>query len=121
VARLFNRGPVNLPGGSAIVDANGWNAADAVPDNQPNGTRSRAYDVDWAPSMRMVVDLSNLDASHWVNQTGNSGHAFAASYDDQTQAWAKNELFEWPFSQKAVKAAGGDELTLQPDKGSANP
>jgi len=119
VAWLFNRGPVNLPGGAAIVDANGWNAADAVPDNQPNGIPSRAYDVDWAPSMRMVVDLSDLDASHWVNQTGNSGHAFAENYDDQTQAWAKNELFDWPFSEEAVKDAGGDELTLLPGKDSS--
>jgi penicillin amidase len=70
--------------------------------------------------MRMVVDLSNLDASHWVNQTGNSGHAFAANYEDQTQAWADNELFDWPFSEKAVKDAGGDELTLQPGKNSAS-
>ena len=119
VAALFNRGPVNLPGGSAIVDANGWNAADAAPDNQPNGTPSRAFDVDWAPSMRMVVDLSDLDASHWVNQTGNSGHAFNDNYDDQTGAWADNELFDWPFTEKAVKDAGGDELTLEPGKDSA--
>jgi len=114
VSMLFNRGPFDLPGGSAIVDANGWNAADAVADNQPNGTPSRAYDVNWAPSMRMVVDLGHLDASQWVNQTGNSGHVYADSYDDQTKAWAKNELFDWPFSEKAVKDAGGDELTLKP-------
>jgi penicillin amidase len=62
----------------------------------------------------MVVDLSDLDASHWVNQTGNSGHTFADNYDDQTQAWANNELFDWPFGEKAVKDAGGDELTLVP-------
>jgi penicillin amidase len=106
VAALFNRGPTDMPGGSAIVDANGWNA-------------SKGFEVDWAPSMRMVVDLSNLDHSRWVNQTGNSGHAFAAHYDDQSDAWAHNELFDWPFSEKAVRDAGGDELTLTPDNGNA--
>lgn len=101
VSAIFNRGPIELPGGSAIVDANGWNA-------------SEGFDVNWAPSMRMVVDLSNLDRSRWVNQTGNSGHPFADHYNDQSQAWANNELFDWPFTREAVKDAGGDQLTLVP-------
>jgi penicillin amidase len=64
--------------------------------------------------MRMVVDLSNLDKSHWVNQTGNSGHTYSPHYSDQTDAWVKNELYDWPFTEKAVRDAGGDELTLVP-------
>lgn len=110
VAKLFNRGPMNMPGGSAIVDANGWDASVGLDGKDSN----KAFDVDWAPSMRMVVDLSNLDGSHWVNQTGNSGHAFADHYNDQSEAWAKNELYDWPFTEKAVRDAGGDELTLVP-------
>ena len=46
-----------MPGGSSIVNANGWNA-------------SEGYEVDWAPSMRMVVDLADLDESTWINLTG---------------------------------------------------
>jgi penicillin amidase len=110
VRSLFNRGPINMPGGSAIVDANGWDASVGLDDEDSD----KAFDVDWAPSMRMVVDLSNLDRSRWVNQTGNSGHTYNAHYSDQTDAWVKNELFDWPFTEKAVRAAGGDELTLVP-------
>ena len=33
--------------------------------------------------MRMILDLSNLDESRWVQLTGNSGHAFHSNYDDQ--------------------------------------
>jgi penicillin G amidase len=101
VQRLFNRGPVELPGGSAIVNANGWDA-------------SQGFEVNWAPSMRMVVDLSDLDASRWVNQTGTSGHTWSEHYNDQNEAWARNELFDWPFTRKAVDEAGGDTLTLVP-------
>ena len=101
VRMLFNRGPWDMPGGSSIVDANGWSAGDG-------------YSVDWAPSMRMVVDLGNLDRSRWVNQTGASGHPFNSHYDDQVDAWAHNETFAWPFSDKAVQAAKKDELTLVP-------
>ena len=102
VRAVFNRGPWQLPGGSSIVNANGWDA-------------SKGYQVDWAPSMRMVVNLGDLDASRWVNQSGNSGHPFADHYVDQTDAWAANETFPWPFSEKAVRDGGGDELTLAPD------
>jgi penicillin amidase len=108
VNEVFNRGPIELPGGSAIVNANGWDASLGL--EEPR----KAFTVDWAPSMRMVVDLSNLDASHWVNQTGNSGHTYSAHYDDQVGAWSKNELFPWPYSRKAVDEAGGDKLTFVP-------
>ncbi len=110
VRSLFNRGPIELPGGSAIVNANGWNASQGL----DGANRSKAFKVDWAPSMRMVLDFSNLDRSRWVNQTGNSGHAFADHYNDQSKAWADNKLYDWPFTRKAVDAAGGDELVLLP-------
>ena len=61
------------------------------------------------------IDFSDLDRSRWVNQTGNSGHAYSDHYDDQSEAWAKNELYDWPFGRKAVDHAGGDELVLVPD------
>ncbi len=99
--RVFNRGPYQMPGGSAIVDANGWDA-------------SQGYEVNWAPSMRMVVDLSRLDGSTWVNQTGASGHAFDAHYDDQIGAWITGTQFAWPFSRDAVQRATQDTLTLVP-------
>jgi penicillin amidase len=104
VRALFNRGPWEMRGGSAIVDANGWDA-------------STGYDVSWAPSMRMIVDLGNLDASRWVNQTGASGHPFNPHYDDQVQAWVDNRSFTWPFSPRAVRATAQDELTLVPGQG----
>lgn len=106
VRQLFNRGPWQLPGGSAIVNANGWNAG-------------QGFEVQSGPSMRMVVDLGNLDASRWVNQSGTSGHPYSGHYDDQVDAWAAGETFPWPFTREAVQAAKRDELTLragsQPD------
>ena len=102
IRAIFNRGPWQMPGGSSIVDANGWDAG-------------KGYGVNWAPSMRMVVNLGDLDASRWVNQTGNSGHPYDAHYVDQTDAWVKNQTYPWPFSEKAVRNGGGDELTLIPD------
>ncbi len=51
-----------------------------------DGTRCAGYAVDWVPSKRMAVDLSDLDGSRCVNLTGASGHAFHDHYDDQVAA-----------------------------------
>jgi penicillin amidase len=102
VRDVFNRGGIELGGGNAIVNATSWDAS------------SSGYEVTAGPSMRMVVDLADLDQSVWVNATGQSGHAFNAHYADQIDAWAANEPFPWPFGTEAVAAATESELTLVP-------
>ncbi|MFD0348912.1 penicillin acylase family protein [Kitasatospora aburaviensis] len=99
VHKLLNRGPYRLSGGSAAVDAAGWNAA-------------AGYEVDWIPSMRMVVDMSDLDASRWVNVGGASGHAFHPNYNDQTDLWLKGKLLTWAYSPDAVEKATKNKLIL---------
>ncbi|OEJ95835.1 penicillin acylase family protein [Streptomyces thermolilacinus] len=98
---LLNRGPWNLSGGEAAVNATGWNAAGG-------------YGVVWVPSMRMVVNVGDWDRSRWINLTGASGHAYHPHYTDQTDLWAKGELLAWPFSARAVDAAKADHLVLKP-------
>ncbi|WP_328481371.1 penicillin acylase family protein [Streptomyces sp. NBC_00377] len=98
---ILNRGPWKLGGGEATVNATGWNAAGG-------------YGVVWVPSMRMVVNLADLDKSKWINLTGASGHAFSAHYTDQTSKWANGELLEWSFSKKAVDDSTSDTLVLEP-------
>ncbi|MER8118139.1 penicillin acylase family protein [Streptomyces sp. NPDC094031] len=98
---LLDRGPWKLNGGEAAVDATGWNAAGG-------------YNVVWVPSMRMVVNLADLDKSKWINLTGASGHAFSAHYTDQTDKWANGELLPWSYSSKAVDKSTSDTLVLKP-------
>ncbi|UUU33281.1 penicillin acylase family protein [Streptomyces sp. CA-210063] len=98
---MLNRGPWKLGGGEATVNATGWNAAGG-------------YEVVWVPSMRMVVNLGDLDKSKWINLTGASGHAYNAHYTDQTDKWAKGELLTWSFSDKAVESDTSDTLLLKP-------
>ncbi|CAM5548025.1 Penicillin acylase family protein OS=Streptomyces fumanus OX=67302 GN=GCM10018772_31920 PE=3 SV=1 [Streptomyces fumanus] len=97
----LNRGPWKLSGGEAAVNATGWNAAGG-------------YGVVWVPSMRMVVNLGDLDKSRWINLSGASGHAYSAHYTDQTGKWAKGELLPWSFSDKAVQDSTTDTLVLKP-------
>jgi penicillin amidase len=105
---LLNRGPWKLGGGTGIVDAIGWDA-------------SKGYDVDWVPSMRMVVSLADLDESTWVNLTGASGHAFSPHYTDQTELWADGRTRFWAFTRPAVDDSTQDRLTLKPSGGGTIP
>nr|WP_233570854.1 penicillin acylase family protein [Nocardiopsis sp. Huas11] len=98
---LFNRGPVESSGGSSIVNATGWDPHEG-------------YGITAVPSMRMVVDLSDRDASTWVHLTGNSGHAFHPNYDDQLALWSEGETLPFVVSEEAVRTAATDELTLTP-------
>ena len=99
---LVNEGPHDMPGGSAIVNANGWDAG-------------VGYQVDKGPSMRMVVDLANLDGSTWINQTGVSGHPTDARYTDQVDDWVAGRQRPWPFSEKAVRDTDPEVMTLRPE------
>ncbi|GIG19728.1 penicillin amidase [Cellulomonas chitinilytica] len=102
VRRLVNPTPIEVGGGSSIVDATSWDAS------------SGSYEVTSAPSMRMVVDLGDLDSSTWVNLTGTSGHPASVHYTDQFDAWAHGRTFPWPFTPAATSADATDRLTLTP-------
>ena len=97
---VLNRGPWNLGGGEAAVNAAGWNAAGG-------------YGVIWVPSMRMVVNVGDWDKSRWINLSGASGHAYSAHYTDQTDKWVEGELLDWSFGESAVKQSTVDSLTLK--------
>jgi penicillin amidase len=98
---LFNHGPVGVSGGGNIVDATGWDP-------------SQGYDVDAVPSMRMVVDLSNLDASRWIQLTGESGHAFGAHYHDQFDLWRAGQTLPMRWDEAGIRKSTVDTLVLKP-------
>ncbi|MGF2949421.1 penicillin acylase family protein [Microbacterium alcoholitolerans] len=102
VEMLFNRGPYPVGGGSSVVNATGWRLGES-------------YATTTVPSMRMVIDLSDLDASTWNHLTGASGHAFAEHYTDQTDDWVKGIQKPWAFTKKAVTAAAVGTLKLTPE------
>jgi penicillin amidase len=98
---LFNAGPVGTSGGQAIVNATGWDA----------GT---GYEVDWVPSMRMIVDLSNLDGSRWIQLTGESGHAFSAHYADELELWRTGGTLPMRWQRATIQREAEDTLRLVP-------
>lgn len=103
IQKLFNRGPYEAPGGSSVVDAFSWDAS------------AGDFSVTAAPSMRMIIDLSNLDNSRWVNQTGISGHPWDKYYDNQVSTWLKGGDYAWSFTEDAVRAAADEEQSFEPE------
>jgi penicillin amidase len=103
VEAIFNRGPYDVGGGSAAVDATNWSAEDG-------------YDVTSAPSMRMVVDLADLDRSRWINLTGASGHVASGHYRDQTPLWVAGRTLPWAFTRDDVGKATQHRLVLEPSQ-----
>ncbi|MEV4171586.1 penicillin acylase family protein [Nonomuraea sp. NPDC049709] len=101
VEALFNRGPLSVPGGKDAVNATGWNV-------------QTGYEITAVPSMRMIVDLGDLDKSRWINLTGASGHAFHANYWDQAEVWARGELLPMYSKEESVKKAAVHTLRLTP-------
>ncbi|MFG2076726.1 penicillin acylase family protein [Nonomuraea maritima] len=101
VEALLNRGPLKVAGGKDAVNATGWNV-------------QTGYAITSVPSMRMIVDLSDLDKSQWVNLTGASGHAFHDNYWDQAETWARGDLLPMLSTPDAVAKAKVHTLKLSP-------
>ncbi|MET8336084.1 penicillin acylase family protein [Streptosporangium canum] len=98
---LFNLSPVAAAGGADIVNATGW-------------TPEQGYEVDFVPSMRMIVDLANLDGSAWSQLSGNSGHAFHANYGDQLELWRTGRTAPMVWSRERVESLAENTLRLVP-------
>jgi penicillin amidase len=98
---LLNRGPFPTAGGSGIVNATGWDL----------GT---SFETNWLPSMRMIVDLSNLDNSFTVHTTGQSGHADHPHYIDMADLWRNIQYYPMHWEPDSVKADSEGHLTLTP-------
>jgi penicillin G amidase len=102
IERLFNRGPYSVGGGFSIVNATGWNAAEG-------------YEVVWLPSLRLVMDLADLDGTRGIHTTGQAGHAYHRHYVDMAEPWQANELHHMPWSVDRAREEARDHLRLQPD------
>lgn len=84
--------PSGYPGGGAMVNATGWDPS------------TGGYHTNAVPSMRMIVDLSNLDASRWIQLTGESGHAFTKHYSDQLDLWRTGQTVPMRWDQAGINA-----------------
>jgi penicillin amidase len=98
---LLNRGPYPTSGGEAIVNATGWDATEG-------------FQVDWLPSMRMIVDLGEFSRSLAVHTTGQSGHAFHPHYADMVDLWCTIQYHPMRWEQAEIESSAEAHLRLNP-------
>jgi len=77
-------------------------------------TTVKATTVNHGPSMRMVVDLADLERSVQNLTLGESGQVFSPYYKDQFEAWYAGQSFPMPFGDAAVDQDGVHKLVLEP-------
>lgn len=101
LAELFN---VETPvgGGSSIVNATGWSAANP-------------FRVGTVPSMRQILIPQAWDSSMRTNTFGQSGNPNSPHYSDQMEMWATGEYHADLFSREAVEAAAVSVWELLPN------
>jgi penicillin amidase len=98
---LFNRGPFPTAGGASIVNATGWDAGES-------------FEVTWLPSMRMIVDLSDLNKSVTVHTTGQSGHAYSDHYIDMADLWRNIQYYAMWWDEQSIIDNSEGQLKLVP-------
>jgi penicillin G amidase len=101
IETMVNRGPYPADGGSSIVNANGWSWSN------PAAVRGHV-------SLRMIVDMSELDNSLAIHATGQSGHPYHRHYDDMIPLWLDGRYHPMLWSREAVEAAAAQRLILRP-------
>ena len=98
---LVNIGPVETSGSNFAINSTDWGFGDD-------------FTIGSYPSMRMVVDLSNLDNSRTVLPSGQSGHVMSKYYDDQVDNWIENDMYPNYFSRELVELNQKDLMYLRP-------
>jgi penicillin amidase len=101
IEALFNRGPFATGGGSEIVNATSW-------------TVGESFEVDWLPSLRMIVDMGDLRNSVTVHTPGQSGHAYHPHYADMAPLWATGQYYPMLWNEQAVISNADGHLRLLP-------
>jgi penicillin amidase len=101
IENLFNRGPFPTAGGSSIVNATAWDT-------------NEGYEVLWLPSMRMIVDLSDLNQSLTVHTTGQSGHAYHPHYADMIELWRNIQYYPMWWNEESVRQNAEARLVIRP-------
>jgi penicillin amidase len=101
IEMLFNRGPFMTSGGGSIVNATGWDA-------------TKGFEVISLPSLRMIVDLSDLSKSITVHPTGQSGHAYNPNYIDMADLWRNIQYYPMLWDKQDIISNSAGHLILTP-------
>ncbi|MDP9192420.1 MAG: penicillin acylase family protein [Acidobacteriota bacterium] len=100
----LNRGPFPGAGDPGSLNANFYGYHE----------ESRSFRTSIGPSMRFVLDWSDVDAFTLTGALGQSGNPFSPHYDDFLSMAQRGESWPMPFTKENVYARKASLLTLVP-------
>ncbi len=100
----LNRGPFPGAGDPGTLNANFYGYHE----------ESRSFHTSIGPSMRFVLDWSDVDAFTLTGALGQSGNPFSPHYDDFLDMARRGEAWTIPFTREKVEARKMSTLTLMP-------
>ena len=100
----LNRGPHPAPGDPGTLHANFY----AFDENR------KSFSSRIGPSMRFVLDWSDVDGFTLNGALGQSGNPFSPHYDDFLELMREGEAWNVPFTKAKVYAKKASLLTLTP-------
>ncbi|MDE3056845.1 MAG: penicillin acylase family protein, partial [Bacteroidota bacterium] len=98
---IFNIGPFEVGGSGTTLNNGEYHLADP-------------YRMHLGPSMRQIVDFSDLNGALSVIPTGESGQPLSGHYSDQTPLWLNGEYHALPINDAAVESVAKHRLELIP-------
>jgi penicillin amidase len=112
VAFIYNRGPFPASGYTALVNNTGGSFGFAYAPGNPQLTDIMKQT--YGPSLRQIVDLSNLNASRFIHTTGQSGLPTQSHYDDFIDKWRNIQYVPMWWNVDDIKANAEGIVTLTP-------
>ena len=105
LARIFD---IRVPSGGDAYTVNAG-ASDFNDEAEPFANRH-------APSLRMIADLADPQASVFIHSGGQSGNPLSAHYRSFAEPWARGEYVPMVTERRRLEAAGVQRLVLTPRK-----
>lgn len=100
--RLFNVGPLSVGGSHATV----WKGDYRLKEPFLNHL---------GPSMRLIVDMADVNNTRIVVPPGQSGHLFHRNYDNQIPLWRNGAYKQQPMDREKVEEREHQLLILRPE------
>jgi penicillin G amidase len=105
LAPLFD---IRVPSGGDAYTVNAG-AMDFNDDAEPFASRH-------GPSLRMIVDLADPQASVFIHSGGQSGNPLSTQYRNFAEAWSRGEYVPMTSERQRLEAEGVQRLVLVPRK-----
>ena len=97
-----------------IVHPHGGGPFTVMQANTTIANEESPFEENHGAALRVIFDLADLNSTHIMISTGQSGNVLSDHYDDLVDLWSNEEWILLPLTTAAVKAATESYLLLMP-------